>query len=108
MSQGRDDSAGGTALASTDPAGERAAAIKRINARRDFFKHITVYAVVNAGLIVIWLVTGAGYFWPGWVLGGWGIGLVLHGWDLYGRRPISEAEIQREMERGRREQQTGP
>ena len=94
--------AGGTTTATTDPTDRRAAAIKRINARRDFIKHLIVYAVVNAGLIVIWAVTSAGYFWPGWVLGGWGIGLVLHGWDLYGRRPISEEDIRREIERAQR------
>ena len=30
---------------------------------------------------------------------GWGIGLALHGWGVYGERPITEAEIQREMEK---------
>ena len=34
-----------------------------------------------------------------WSMGGWGIGLALHGWGVYGERPITEAEIQREMER---------
>ena len=33
-------------------------------------------------------------------MAGWGIGLALHGWGVYGERPITEAEIQREMERG--------
>ena len=33
------------------------------------------------------------------VLGGWGIGLAANAWDVYGRKPISEAEIQREAER---------
>jgi hypothetical protein len=60
MNQSEDDSAGGTTMATKDPANERANAIKRINARRDFAKHLVVYAVVNAGLIVIWLVTSAG------------------------------------------------
>jgi len=56
---------------------------------------------VNVGLVIIWLVTGSGYFWPGWVLGGWGIGLLLHAWEVFGRRPISEADILREMDRQR-------
>jgi protein-S-isoprenylcysteine O-methyltransferase Ste14 len=89
-------------VAVADPADERAEAIKRINARRDFTKHVVVYAVVNAALILIWLVTSTGYFWPGWVLGGWGIGLALHAWDTYGRRPISEDDIQREIQRSQR------
>jgi hypothetical protein len=33
---------------------------------------------------------------------GWGIGVLLNAWDVYGRRPISEHEIAREVERLRR------
>jgi hypothetical protein len=40
-----------------------------------------------------------GYFWPGWILGGWSTGLALHAWKVYGPRPISEEEIRREMSR---------
>ena len=46
--------------------------------------------------------TGAGYFWPGWVLGGWGIGLLFHAWATFGQKPIHEDEIRREMDRLRR------
>jgi len=31
--------------------------------------------ILAAASIVIWAVTGAGYFWPVWVLAGWGAGL---------------------------------
>ena len=34
------------------------------------------FVVVNLMLIVIWAVTGAGYFWPIWPLLGWGLGLL--------------------------------
>ena len=78
----------------------RDAAIKRIKDRRDFKTHITVYVVINLFLVGIWAITSRGYFWPGWVIAGWGIGLVLHGWQLYrGDKPITDAEIQREMDR---------
>jgi len=83
----------------TDSANVRAAAIKRLSAVRDFRAHVVAYVVVNAGLLAIWFVTGHGYFWPGWILGGWSISLVLHAWEVYGRRPISEEEIVREMSR---------
>jgi hypothetical protein len=29
-------------------------------------------------MIVIWLATGAGYFWPIWPMLGWGIGVLSH------------------------------
>jgi hypothetical protein len=61
--------------------------------------HLVMYVVVNAFLIGIWAVTGAGFFWPVFVLGGWGIGLIGNAWDVYGRKPISEAEIAGEAER---------
>lgn len=77
----------------------REAATKRIQARRDLGTHVVVYVVVNLFLIGIWWSTGAGYFWPGWVLGGWGIGLVMNAWDVLFRRPITDADIEREMRR---------
>ena len=85
----------------TDPADARAAAVKRLSARRDFVAHLVAYVVVNAGILAVWFATGHGYFWPAWVLGAWGVGLVLHAWDVYGRRPISEEDIRREMGRDR-------
>jgi hypothetical protein len=77
-------------------------AIERLGAKRDLSTHVIVYLVVNSALIAIWAVTGGGYFWPVWVLAGWGIGLILHAWEIYGHRPITEDDIRREMERQRR------
>jgi hypothetical protein len=77
------------------------AARKRVNDRRDFGAHLVAYVVVNAFLWAIWAATGAGYPWPAWVTGGWGIGLLLNAWDVYFRNPISDAEIEREIQRGR-------
>jgi hypothetical protein len=54
---------------------------------------------VNAALVAIWAFTGAGYFWPAWVLGLWGIGLILNAWDVFWRRPITEADIDREVKK---------
>ena len=36
--------------APVDPADARAAAIKRLNARRDFGMHVVTYVIVNVGL----------------------------------------------------------
>ncbi len=78
---------------------ERARARKRIEAKRDFVSHIVAYVVVNLFLVGIWWFTGAGYFWPAWIIGGWGVGLALHAWDLFGRRPVTEADIDAELRR---------
>jgi hypothetical protein len=85
----------------TDPMDGRAAAIKRLSARRDFATHVIAYVVINSALVAIWLVTGMGYFWPGWVIGIWGAGLAIHAWETFGRRPITEEEIRREIDRQR-------
>lgn len=65
--------------------------------KRKFRGDVVAYAVINAFLVGIWAVTGLGYFWPGWVLAGWGVLLVLDGWDTYFRHDVTEDDIQREM-----------
>jgi uncharacterized membrane protein YecN with MAPEG domain len=79
--------------------GEREAARRRVQARREFGNHFVSYVAVNAFLVVVWAVTGGGYFWPVWVLGAWGVGLVLHAWDVFLRRPVTEADVEAELRR---------
>src|SRR5579859_2627616 len=81
---------------------EREAARKRLDARRGFVSHVVAYIVINAFLVMVWAVTGAGYFWPVWVLGGWGTGLILHAWDPFATRPITEDDVDTELRRHRR------
>ncbi|HZA78134.1 MAG TPA: 2TM domain-containing protein [Acidimicrobiales bacterium] len=86
----------------TSTVSERELVRKRLQTRRDFGSHVVAYVVINAFLVGIWAFTGAGYFWPAWVLGGWGAGLVLHAWDAFLHRPITEADIDAELHRSRR------
>jgi hypothetical protein len=74
---------------------------KRLQDRRDFGSHLLAYVVINAFLVGVWALTGAGYFWPAWVLAGWGVGLVLHAWQTFVVRPITEADIDAELQRDR-------
>jgi hypothetical protein len=75
-------------------------AITHLKKRRDFFGHVLIYALVNTFLVVIWAVTGGhGFFWPIFLIVGWGIGVVMNAWDVFWRHEITEADIQREMER---------
>jgi hypothetical protein len=82
-------------------ASDRERARKRLQDRREFGSHAVAFTVVNAFLIAVWAITGGGYFWPAWILAGWGVGLVLHGWDTFVRQPITEADIDREVQRQR-------
>jgi 2TM domain-containing protein len=81
-----------------DDSDPRRAAVKRIKARRDFWLHLLMYAVLNGAFIALWATTGQGYFWPMWVLAGWGIGVIANAWQVFAR-PISEEQIRREMSR---------
>jgi class 3 adenylate cyclase len=53
--------------------------------RQSFKTHLTFYLLVNVFLIGIWAASGGGYFWPIWVILGWGIGVAAHGAPLIAR-----------------------
>ena len=42
--------------------------------------HGVAYGLVNALLILLWALTGRGYFWPEWTLIALGLPLALHAW----------------------------
>jgi adenylate cyclase len=77
------------------------AAIERIEAKHGFRRHATLYVAMNLLLIAIWAITSRGYFWPIWPILGWGVGLGAHYWGAFLKRPISDEEIRRELEKGR-------
>ncbi len=89
------DSLRDSALASE----EREVARKRVEKRQKLRGDFVAYVVINAFLVGVWAITDRGYFWPGWVLAGWGVFLLLDAWNVYFRRPISEADIDRELRR---------
>ena len=78
----------------------RKQAVASLKRKAGFRQTLVAYVLVNALLIGIWAISGAGFFWPGFVLAGWGLGLAFQAYDAYGRRhTISEDEIQREAQR---------
>ena len=64
----------------------REIAARRVRAKRRFYSHLTAYIIVNLMLVAIWYFTGAGYFWPMWVMLGWGIGLIINGVAVFSKR----------------------
>lgn len=89
-----------TADVSTREGRMRAEAIARLKKRRDFHGHVLIYLLVNAFLVVIWAVTSSGgFFWPVFILVGWGIGVVMNAWDVYFAEDFGEDDIAREIER---------
>jgi uncharacterized ion transporter superfamily protein YfcC len=77
----------------------REEARKRVTKKRDLGAHVVVYVVVNTMVVVLWAMTGGGYFWPAWLMVCWGVGLILNIWDVYFRRPVTEHDVDREMDR---------
>lgn len=76
----------------------REEAIERIKAKRAFKGALVAYVVVNIFLVGVWAFTGQGYFWPAWSMLGWGIGMVMYGWQVYREdKPITEEAIRKEM-----------
>lgn len=87
----------------TDDSELRRQAIHNANMKLGFRAHLMAYAVVNAGLAMINLVTSPNYFWFVWPLMGWGVGLVAHGFVVYADGAASrERMIEEEYERLRR------
>jgi len=83
----------------------RARAIARLEEKRDLVGRLSTYLGVNGLLWLIWALTdrstGDGVPWPTWVSAIWGFFLLMHAWKIFARRPISEADIQREIDRHR-------
>ncbi|NQU37495.1 MAG: 2TM domain-containing protein [Actinobacteria bacterium] len=84
-----------------DSAGDaqRKAALKRIEQKRGFWRFAGLWLLISVGMVVIWLLSGRGYFWPIWVFLGMGVAVVAMGFGTFGPKSSgpSEADIQREI-----------
>lgn len=50
---------------------------EKVHNMRQFYVNCTIFGVVVVASVLIWALTGGGYFWPAWVIFGGGIGLAL-------------------------------
>ena len=88
---------------STTPDPARQDAIDRLKAKQAFWASLGAYVIINAFLWILWAMTDDekdGIPWPLWVTVGWGVGMAFYAFNIFGRRPMSEEAIQREMRRG--------
>lgn len=89
----------------------RDAAIASLKRKRKFVEDAIVYVTVNGVLWLIWALTDRSTDgimpWPAWVSVIWGFLLAIDAWRAFGHwpaslhRPITEADIQREMTHSR-------
>ena len=78
---------------------------ERVEEKRGFFVHLAVYVLVNVVLIIVWAVAGGGFPWFVFVLGGWGIGILMHCLSVFVFSRDSQwhaKQIEKEMERLRK------
>ena len=57
---------------------------KQVRDQRDFWVHLAVFSAVNTGLVTLNLVKSPKKLWVQWVLLGWGAGLLLNGFEVFG------------------------
>jgi hypothetical protein len=79
---------------------------QRVEEKKGFYIHLTVYIFVNILLIIIWFFTGAGFPWFIFPLGGWGIGILFHFLGVFvfsrGGGAWEKREIEKEADRIRK------
>lgn len=61
---------------------------KKVQNLKGFYTHLLVYILVNAGLVVLNLLTYKGNIWFFWPLLGWGIGLASHAFSIFGQNKL--------------------
>jgi len=84
----------------TSESNAREAAIKRIHQKKAFQSIIVSFVIVNVFLWIIWAVSDtnkSGFPWPAWVTLGCGVSAAITAWNTYGRKPMTEADVQREL-----------
>jgi hypothetical protein len=83
------------------PEQARELAIQRLKMKQDFMGLAGGGILAIVVTTIIWALGEGGYYWPVWVILGVAIALVVQGWKAYGpSNRITEADVQREMERG--------
>ena len=78
---------------------------KRVKSKRDFWGNFGVYTVVNIICFLVWVLGDRGYPWFLWVLGPWGVLVILHYLRVFVFAGKSEKRaIEKEAEQIRKEQ----
>jgi hypothetical protein len=102
----RPDSPSRTSMRQTEPSisdQTRLDAMRRVNRKLGFLRHLCIYLLVNAGLLILNLSTSRHVLWSLGPLLGWGIGLLFHALNVFAHFPTrwKQAMIERELRRDR-------
>jgi hypothetical protein len=87
----------------TDDVELRRLATRRADMKLAFRSHLIAYAVVNAGLVAINILSSPGHWWFYWPMLGWGVGLGAHAATVYmDGEGMRDRLIEQEFEKLRR------
>ena len=64
------------------------AAKQYVDEIKGFYSHLVSFVVINIFLIILNFITSPNYLWFYWVLFGWGLGLVIHGFSIWSRNKL--------------------
>ena len=73
---------------------------KRVETKRGFYTHLSVYVAVILFLVVINFLTSSSTIWFHWPMLGWGIAVALHALAVFvfpGRFAVTDKMIEKEM-----------
>lgn len=76
---------------------QEAEAFKQVRALRRFYLHLFKYLAVTLVLLAVHLLTTPPKMWVFWVIGGWGLGVVLHAVRVFSPRTWLGAQWEREQ-----------
>ncbi|MCE3230135.1 MAG: hypothetical protein K0R76_90 [Alphaproteobacteria bacterium] len=63
---------------------------ERVRELRVYYTNLVVYAGVSVGCVLVWLLNGAGVFWPIWPMMAFGIAAMLQGARLGQLKPLED------------------
>ena len=78
------------------------AAKKKVKKKKEFYKHLTSFVIVNAFLIALNIFTSTAHYWFVYPLLGWGVGLASHYISVFGipgSGPMDESWEEQEIEK---------
>ena len=80
------------------------AAKKRVEEKKEFYKHLVIFAIVMPFLFTINMLTSPFHYWFVYPLLGWGLGLAIHFFTVFGFRgrfyeKWEAKEIEKELRR---------
>ena len=74
------------------------AAKERLQAQQQFKKMMGGFVVLWLFMTAVWALSGAGYFWPAWVIVGTLFAGAALGWRAYGPRSSDEGPSQAQID----------